>query len=586
MPFKKIRNLKKTGAYILLDSLIRNEAKHIFGYPGGAILPVYDELYLWEQENLINHILTRHEQGAIHAADGYARSTGNVGVCFATSGPGATNLITGIANAQMDSIPLIIITGQVGRNFIGTDAFQEIDIFGITLPIVKHSYVVRDPNQISKIIAEAFYIAQNGRPGPVLIDIPKDVGLEEIENYKPIQQKHIIKLKGYRFKYQTNRLQIKQILSYIKQASQPLLYVGGGAIISNSHNELKEFIKIFQIPITTTLMGKGAFDELNELSLGMLGMHGTAYANFSVNECDLLIALGARFDDRVTGKLEEFACHAQVIHIDIDPAEINKNRNSQVDLAGDVKIILEELVKEQINHSKIDLDQTLPWRKRINKWKEIYPLLIPINNDFISPQEIINNLTNLIPNGFFTTDVGQHQMWSAQFIKCKPRHWVSSAGLGTMGFGLPAAIGIQIAFPHKKVIVITGDSSFQMNLQELGTIAQYNLPIKIIIINNRWQGMVRQWQESFYGERYSHSNMEKGSPNFSLIANAYGIKSIKIEKIILLKEKLEQLLKSKGANLIDVIVKDNENCYPMVAPGKNNSQMLGLFKRNLNTKKI
>lgn len=395
--------------------------------------------------------MTRHEQGAIHAADGYARSTGNVGICFATSGPGATNLITGIANAQMDSIPLIIITGQVGRNFIGTDAFQEIDIFGITLPIVKHSYVVRDPNQISKIIAEAFYIAQNGRPGPVLIDIPKDVGLEEIENYKPIQQKHIIKLKGYRFKYQTNRLQIRQILNYIKQASQPLLYVGG-SIISNAHNELKEFTKIFKIPITTTLMGKGVFDEFNELSLGMLGMHGTAYANFSVNECDLLIALGARFDDRVTGKLEEFACHAQVIHIDIDPAEINKNRNTQIDLAGDVKIILEELVKEQINHSKIDLDQTLPWRKRINKWKEIYPLLIPANKDFISPQEIINDLTNLIPNSFFTTDVGQHQMWSAQFIKCKPRHWVSSAGLGTMGFGLPAAIGIQIAFPQKKLL--------------------------------------------------------------------------------------------------------------------------------------
>jgi acetolactate synthase-1/2/3 large subunit len=585
MPFKKIRNLKKTGAYILLDSLIRNEAKHIFGYPGGAILPIYDELYLWEEENLINHILTRHEQGAIHAADGYARSTGNVGICFATSGPGATNLITGIANAQMDSIPLIIITGQVGRNFIGTDAFQEIDIFGITLPIVKHSYVVRDPNQISRIIAEAFYLAQNGRPGPVLIDIPKDVGLEEIENYKPIQQKHIIKLKGYRFKYQTNRLQIRQILNYIKQASQPLLYIGGGSIISNAHNELKEFTKIFKIPITTTLMGKGAFDEFSELSLGMLGMHGTAYANFSVNECDLLIALGARFDDRVTGKLEEFACHAQVIHIDIDPAEINKNRNSQIDLAGDIKIVLEEIVKEQINHSEIDLDQTSTWRKRINKWKEIYPLLIPISKDFISPQEIINDLTNLIPNGFFTTDVGQHQMWSAQFIKCKPRHWISSAGLGTMGFGLPAAIGVQIAFPQKKVIVITGDSSFQMNLQELGTIAQYSLPIKIIIINNRWQGMVRQWQESFYGERYSHSNMEKGSPNFSLIANSYGIKSIKIEKITLLKEKLEQLLKSKGASLIDVIVKDNENCYPMVAPGKNNSQMLGLFKRNLNTKK-
>jgi acetolactate synthase-1/2/3 large subunit len=580
---KKIE--KKTGAYILLDSLIRNETEFIFGYPGGAILPVYDELFLWEKENLVQHFLTRHEQAAIHAADAYARCTGKVGICFATSGPGATNLITGIANAQMDSIPMVIITGQVSRAFIGTDAFQEIDIFGITLPIVKHSYVIRDPNQISKIIAEAFYLAQNGRPGPILIDLPKDVSLEEIQNYKPIQQKNIIKLKGHKFTYKTNRLQICHILNLIKQATQPLLYVGGGTIIANANNELKEFAEIFKIPITTTLLGKGSFDENNSLSLGMLGMHGTAYANFSVNECDLLIALGARFDDRVTGKLEEFACHAEIIHIDIDPAEINKNKNTKIDIVGDIKIILEELLKEQIYNLKFDLDQTLAWRKRIMKWKDIYPLMIPISKNKISPQEIINNLSLLMPNAFFTTDVGQHQMWSAQFIKSKPKHWISSAGLGTMGFGLPAAIGVQIAFPKKRVICITGDSSFQMNLQELATIRQYNLPIKIIIINNRWQGMVRQWQQSFYGKRYSHSNMEKGSPNFNLLANSYGIKSYKFELIEKFLKNIPFILNSNQSHLIDIIVTEDENCYPMVVPGKNNAQMIGIFKRNLINKK-
>jgi acetolactate synthase-1/2/3 large subunit len=581
----KKKTEKKTGAYVLLDSLIRNETEFIFGYPGGAILPVYDELFLWEKENLVQHFLTRHEQAAIHAADAYARCTGNVGICFATSGPGATNLITGIANAQMDSIPMVIITGQVSRAFIGTDAFQEIDIFGITLPIVKHSYVIRDPNQISKIIAEAFYLAQNGRPGPILIDLPKDVSLEEIQNYKPIQQKNIIKLKGYKFAYKTNRLQIYNILNLIKQATQPLLYVGGGTIIANANNELKEFAEIFKIPITTTLLGKGSFDENNSLSLGMLGMHGTAYANFSVNECDLLIALGARFDDRVTGKLEEFACHAEIIHIDIDPAEINKNRNTKIDIVGDIKIILEELLKEQIYNLKFDLDQTLAWRKRIMKWKDIYPLMIPISKNKISPQEIINNLSLLMPNAFFTTDVGQHQMWSAQFIKSKPKHWISSAGLGTMGFGLPAAIGVQIAFPKKRVICITGDSSFQMNLQELATIRQYNLPIKIIIINNRWQGMVRQWQQSFYGKRYSHSNMEKGSPNFTLLANSYGIKSYKFELIEKFLKNIPFILNSNQSYLIDIIVTEDENCYPMVVPGKNNAQMIGIFKRNLINKK-
>jgi acetolactate synthase-1/2/3 large subunit len=579
MPSEKIKNSKKTGAFALLDSLVRNGTKHIFGYPGGAILPIYDELYLWEEQNLVSHILARHEQAAIHAADAYARATGKIGVCFATSGPGATNLVTGIATAQMDSIPLVIITGQVGRAFIGTDAFQETDIFGITLPIVKHSYVIRDATQISKIVAEAFYIAQNGRPGPVLIDIPKDVGLEEFDDYIPIRQADIRKTKGYRFELKTNRVQLRQALTLIKQATQPLLYVGGGAITSNAEKELKELAELFQIPITTTLMGKGCFAEKHNLSLGMLGMHGTAYANFSVSECDLLIAVGARFDDRVTGKLDDFACHAKVIHIEIDPAEVSKNRIPEVTLLGDVKIICQELLKEQAYDRQVDLAQTLPWRKRINRWKQAYPLIIPNNNITLSPQEVINLVSNSAPKAFFSTDVGQHQMWSAQFIKCSPHHWASSAGLGTMGFGLPAAIGIQVAYPKKQVICITGDSSFQMNLQELGTIAQYNLPVKIVIINNHWQGMVRQWQQSFYGERYSHSSMEKGAPNFSLLANSYGIKSFKFETHEDLYNNMKLALNYEGPALIDVIVTEGENCYPMVAPGKSNSQMMGIFKR-------
>ena len=572
--------LKKTGAFALLDSLVRNGTQHIFGYPGGAILPLYDELYLWEEQNLVQHILSRHEQGAIHAADAYARATGKVGVCWATSGPGATNLVTGIANAQMDSIPLVIVTGQVGRAFIGTDAFQETDIFGITLPLVKHSYVVRDPSQMSKIVAEAFYIAQNGRPGPVLIDIPKDVGLEEFDNYVPVKQKDIVNLKGYRFRFKTNRVQIRQTLNLIKQATQPLLYVGGGAITANAEKELKEFAELFQIPITTTLMGKGCFGETHDLSLGMLGMHGTAYANFSVSECDLLIAVGARFDDRVTGKLEDFACNAQVIHLDIDPAEISKNRIPQIALVGDVKLILQEILKEQISDVDLELDQTIPWRKRINRWKQTYPLIIPSNQASLSPQEVINKVSSLAKYAFFTTDVGQHQMWSAQFVKCNPRQWASSAGLGTMGFGLPAAIGVQIAYPERQVICISGDSSFQMNIQELGTIAQYNLPIKAIVINNHWQGMVRQWQQSFYGERYSQSRMDKGAPNFGMVANSYGIVSFKFETSADLENDLEVALNYPGPALIEVVVTEDENCYPMVAPGKSNSQMMGIFKRN------
>ena len=582
MIFKTKISNKQTGAFALIDSLVRNGAEDIFGYPGGAILPIYDELYFWEQQGLIRHILTRHEQGAIHAADAYARVTGRVGVCFATSGPGATNLVTGIANAQLDSVPLVVITGQVGRAFIGTDAFQETDIFGITLPIVKHSYVIRDPKQMNKIVSEAFYIAQNGRPGPVLIDIPKDVGLEEFTNYLPVQQKEILKTKGYRFQFKTTNTQLVDALTMIRQASQPLLYVGGGAVISNSHKELLKLAELFSIPVTTTLMGKGAFNENHSLALGMLGMHGTAYANFAVSECDLLIAVGTRFDDRVTGKLDEFACHAQVLHIDIDPAEVGKNRLPQLALVGDVKQILLELLKTSDNGSIYEFDsiQTEAWLERIKKWRQTYPLMVSKIKGKLSPQQVINTVGKFYSDAIFTTDVGQHQMWSAQFIKCGPRKWASSAGLGTMGYGLPAAIGAQVAFPNIPVVCISGDSSIQMCIQELGTIAQYNLPIRLVIVNNHWQGMVRQWQESFYGERYSHSSMEAGQPNFVDLANSYGIKAYNVSNESEMETILLESKDYKGPIVFDFAVVEDENCYPMVAPGKSNSQMMGITKQN------
>nr|WCH58069.1 acetohydroxyacid synthetase large subunit [Cystoclonium purpureum f. stellatum] len=571
---------KVTGAFALMDSLVRHGVSYIFGYPGGAILPIYDELYHWEQKRKIKHILARHEQGAAHAADGYSRSTGKVGICFATSGPGATNLVTGIATAQMDSVPLVLITGQVARPFIGTDAFQEIDIFGITLPIVKHSYVVRDPRDMSRIIAEAFYIAQHGRPGPVLIDIPKDVGLEQFF-YKPVDPEDI-HIPGCRPILVPKERQILKIIQLLQQSSQPLLYVGGGSIISGAHNIIEKLAVKFQIPVTTTLMGKGIIDENHDLALGMLGMHGTAYANFAVSECDLLIALGARFDDRVTGKLDEFACNAQVIHIDIDSAEVGKNRIPQVAIVGDVKHIITDILNYIENDNEITciIDQTRSWLERILAWKYQYPLLIPKNVNNLSPQEIISSLSKIACSAYFTTDVGQHQMWAAQFLNVLPRHWMSSAGLGTMGYGLPAAIGVQIAYPNQTVVCISGDASFQMNFQELGTIAQYNLPIKIIIINNKWQGMVRQWQQAFYGERYSHSNMENGSPDFVKLAKSFGILGLELESRSNIAEVLEFFFNYDGPCLLDCKVVEDENCYPMVAPGKSNSQMLGIVKQS------
>lgn len=575
---KEFKSKQCTGAFALIDSLVRNGTTSLFGYPGGAILPIYDELYSWEQHHLIKHYLVRHEQGAAHAADGYARSSGKVGVCFATSGPGATNLVTGIATAQMDSIPLVVITGQVGRPFIGTDAFQEIDTYGITLPVVKHSYVVREASRMSEIVSEAFYIAQNGRPGPVVIDVPKDVGLEKINDYIPIQQKHILKVLGYRFDYKTSSTQIKQAEEIIKRSIQPLVYVGGGVLTSNASDELSQLANTYHLPVTTTLMGKGAFDEHHPLALGMLGMHGTAYANFAVSNCDLLIAIGARFDDRVTGKLEDFACNAMIIHIDIDPAEVGKNKIPQLAIVGDVKQILRQILANSNVDSKKQQAQTQGWMNQINKWKELYPLNVPTTNQNLSPQEVINQVGINAPNAYFTTDVGQHQMWSAQFIKGGPRKWLSSAGLGTMGYGVPAAIGAQVAFPNEQVVCISGDSSFQMNLQELGTISQYQLPIKIFVVNNHWQGMVRQWQQSFYEERYSHSNMENGAPDLLKLAEAYRIKSYRIETRDQLLNLVPEILRLKEPTLVEFCVTENENCYPMVAPGKSNEQMIGLQK--------
>jgi len=583
-------NCLRTGAYILIDNLIQNGVEHIFGYPGGAILPIYDELYHWEKANLIKHILVRHEQSAAHAADAYARSTDKVGVCFATSGPGATNLVTGIATARMDSIPLIIITGQVTRTFIGTDAFQETDIFGITLPIVKHSYTVRDTNLLPNIIAEAFFLSQNGRPGPVLIDIPKDVGLEEIEKYSYTKISQLFEKNNYRTEHLTNSVLINKFLYFINQSYQPLLYVGGGILRSNSFKSLQQIAKIFQIPLTTTLMGKSSYNEFDHLALGMLGMHGTAYANFAVSECDLLIALGARFDDRVTGKLEEFACDADVVHLDIDPAEISKNRCPQLSIIGDVRKILLQTLKNLRKNPAIEPNQTKTWLKRISRWKESYPLFSGGYKNSLSPQETISYVGKENKNAFFTTDVGQHQMWSAQLINCEPKKWISSSGLGTMGFGLPAAIGAKVANPKQNVICISGDSSFQMNIQELGTISHYNLGITTIIINNGWQGMVRQWQESFYGNRFSNSYMRNGMPNFAEVAKAYGLYGFRVNDLNELSEKFHWIKEMNSSNLffsmiVDVNVIEKENCYPMVAPGRSNAQMLGLEEQKIFDKK-
>ena len=564
--------VRVNGGYALMDALHRHGVDHIFGYPGGAILPIYDELHKAESRGWLKHILVRHEQGGTHAADAYARASGKVGVCFGTSGPGATNLVTGIATAQMDSVPMVVITGQVPRAAIGTDAFQETDIFGITLPIVKHSWVVRDPADIGRIVAEAFLIASTGRPGPVLIDVPKDVGLEEFE-YTPVEPGSAMPA-GYRLPAPPHPEAISQALELIRQAHRPLLYVGGGAISSGAHGVIHQLAERFRLPVTTTLMGKGAFDETHPLAVGMLGMHGTAYANFAVTECDLLIAAGARFDDRVTGRLDSFAPRARVIHIDIDAAEVGKNRVPEVPIVADVHQAIAAMLAASA--SEAPSGRTEVWLERIARWKHHYPLVVPTPEGEIAPQEVVIALQELAPKAYVTTDVGQHQMWAAQFLHTGPRRWISSAGLGTMGFGMPAALGVQTAFPQEQVICVAGDASILMNIQELGTLSQYQLPVKVVIINNGWQGMVRQWQESFYGERYSASEMTGGMPNFEALAEAFGVKGITITERTDLYAGLRQALDHPGPAFVNVVVRRGENCYPMVPPGASNAQMVGL----------
>jgi len=554
--------MRLTGAEIIIKALENEGVDVVFGYPGGAVIPLYDKLY----DSSIRHILVRHEQAAAHAADGYARATGKTGVVFATSGPGATNLVTGIANAYMDSIPLVAFTGQVALSAIGRDSFQEADITGITLPIVKHSYLVRDVEQLAPTIRAAFHLAGTGRRGPVLIDLPKDVTTAEADFSYPSE----VSFKGYHLPGDCKATQIYKAAKCIGLARKPVIYAGGGVIAANAAEELRQLAEICRIPVTTTLMGKGAFPEEHPLSLGMLGMHGTVYANYAVSHSDLIIACGARFDDRVTGKLDTFAPQAKVIHIDIDPAEIGKNIRVHHPLSGDVKRVLSELIP------RLEVPQTDEWIQQIERWKEEYPLAYEQDDDVIKPQYVIEKLWELTKGeAIITTEVGQNQMWAAQYYRVsKPRQFISSGGLGTMGFGLPAAVGAQVGCPDAMVINISGDGSFQMNMQELATIVQCKLPVKVVILNNGYLGMVRQWQELFHNKRYSQTELIP-VPDLVKLAEAYGIAGYRAQSPDELEQVLEQALAHPGPAILDVVVDRDENVYPMVPPGESLIKMMG-----------
>ena len=557
-----------TGAEIFIESLKREGVKHIFGYPGGVVLGIFDLLY---DDKDIQLILTRHEQGAVHAADGYARSTGKPGVVLVTSGPGATNTVTGIATASMDSIPLVVFSGQVPTMLIGNDAFQEADIVGISRPCTKYNFLAKDVNELSRIVREAFYIATSGRPGPVLIDLPKDVTAGKADFTWPE-----IKIRSYNPTYEGNKWMITQAAHLIAKSKKAVIIAGGGVILSGGHKELRELAEFTSLPVTMTLMGLGSFPGTHELSLGMPGMHGTYYANKAIQESDLLIAIGMRFDDRVTGKLDAFAPHAKIIHIDIDPTSIRKNVRVDIPIVGDVKrvlTVLNRVLKEEIKEQWDEVRRI--WLKQIDAWKRERPLTYTYSDEVIKPQFVVEKIYELTKgDAIITTEVGQNQMWAAQFYKLdKPRMWLTSGGLGTMGYGFPAAIGAQLAHPNKLVIDIAGDGSIQMNIQELATAVINKLPVKVAILNNHYLGMVRQWQELFFNERYSYTHLEV-VPDFVKVAEAYGAVGLRATKPSEVEPVLKEAFRIKKTVVMDFFVHWKEKVYPMVPAGAPIDQML------------
>lgn len=568
-----VENTNPTGAEILIEALLYEGVDTIFGYPGGAVLPIYDEL--WRARERLTHYLVRHEQGAVHMAEGYARATGRVGVVLVTSGPGATNAVTGIANAYMDSTPLVVITGQVPQHLIGTDAFQEVDTVGITRPCVKHNYLVRNVEDLAAVVREAFHLARTGRPGPVVIDIPKDVSTARA-NHTRLDR---ITFPFLESKARVNAKALKTAVDSMLAARRPILYIGGGISNASANDQLRQFAELLRIPVAPTLMGLGAFPSAHELCLGMLGMHGTYAANMAVAESDLLIAIGVRFDDRVTGKLKTFAPHASIIHVDIDPANIGKNVAPSLAIAADARQALIEFVRE-VNREPLQklstsIQRREPWWNQIRTWQKSQPLRFSGDGVKIKPQTVIRELHSLTGGeAIITTDVGQHQMWVAQFYPFKrTRQLITSGGLGTMGFGVPSAIGAQLAFPDQLVVAVVGDGGFQMTNQELATAVQYKLPVKIIIMNNGYLGMVRQWQEMFYDRTYSEVDLSV-APDFVKLAEAYGAAGFRAERPSELRSVLEAGLAHPGVAVIDVVVTKEENVFPIVPAGGNARDMI------------